>query len=109
MSRLLAFLLSVILLTYILDEPPKMKKAKVNIAPTIGVQEDFYVEIRLDKEEGANTVQCAIDNSERIHKKILEHYPDKTCNWRINRFIIDYVYDHYQNEKKIRSSGDLTE
>ncbi len=100
MSKILAFLLSAILLTYSIDESPEMKKAKINIAPTIGVKEDLYVEVRFDKEEGVDLMECVMNNCEKIHKKVLEQYPEQNGIWRINRSVLDLVYDHYRNEKK---------
>jgi hypothetical protein len=100
MSKILAFLLSAILLTYSIDESPEMKKAKINIAPTIGVKEDLYVEVRFDKEEGIDLMECVMNNCEKIHKKVIEKYPEQNGIWRINRSVLDLVYDHYRNEKK---------
>jgi hypothetical protein len=101
MSKILAIILSAILLTYSIDVPPTMKKAKVNIAPTIGVKEDLYVEVRFDKEEGVDLMECVMNNCEKIHKKVLEQYPEQNGIWRINRSVLDLVYDHYRNEKKL--------
>ena len=92
---------SLLLALYIIIEYSdlEMKKVKVNIAPSLGIKEEFYVDIRFDRDEFDTLLDCIQANCQNIHNKIMSTYPDGISgSWRINSRILNMVYDHYYNE-----------
>ncbi len=82
--------------------PFKMKKARINIGPTIGVEEEVYVDIRYDAEQyklyncdDRDIIECIETNCIRIQKKIDEVSPNSKRRWRVNASVLNLVCDHY--------------
>lgn len=99
MAKLFLALIALFILICYREDPEKMKKMRINIAPTIGIKEEFYVDVRFDKNDSIDIMECIENNCVNIQKRIQEDAPGVSGRWRVNTRVIDLVYDHYCVQK----------
>ncbi len=77
---------------------PKMKKIRVNIAPTVGIPAgEVYVDIRFDADRtmnvGKSVDECIQQNCQSVQDTLKGHGIRGT--WRANIAVLDRVMDYY--------------
>lgn len=79
-----------------------MKKARINIGPTIGSTEEVYVDIRFDAEQyklyncdDNDIIECIEANCVRIQEKVEEVSPKTMKLAKAYDRVIDLVWEYY--------------
>lgn len=102
MKRFICLLLLALTIEYYY--PFKMKKARVNIGPSIGSTEEIYVDIRFDAEQyklyncdDDDIIECIEANCVRVHEKIEEVSPKTMKFARAYDRVVDIVCEYYKD------------